>query len=155
MFDWLAAAIGSLVLATSTPGVAPAKKGPPPQNKETARKEQNFASVDAACMAAAVAARESALQSAVSKHGADLAAAYGARAAALSAAYANTGGKAAIKQEIRKAWDTFNASARLAKRAWQSAKDTAWKNFRTAAKNCGASSDISDANNASMEPKGE
>ena len=118
-------------------------------------KQRTFASADLACVAAAVAAREAALSAGVKTHGEAVAGAYGERATTLADAYALTGGNSAIRDAVKRAWESFNAAIRTTRKRWQEARDKAWKQFRTAIKSCKISTEVLDTANASSEPKGE
>lgn len=154
MFEWLAAAATSVVLgSSSTPGMMDRLK--PKNLNRPPVKERTYKSVDIACVAAAVAAREAALSSGASTHGTAVANAYSTRATALANAYALTGGNAAIRDAVKKAWDSFRSSIQTARKSWQTARDGAWKQFQTAVKNCKASTEVLDTANTASEPKGE
>ena len=110
-----------------------------------------IASVDVACVAAAVAAREAALGTAASANAQALTTAYSDRASALAAAYTQTG-KDAIRKAVKNAWSHFGAALRLAHKSWKSAQQAAWSHFRTAVKACGAgAANVSDSSNASLD----
>lgn len=110
-------------------------------------------SIDIACVAAAVAAREAALGTAASGNAEALTSAYSARASALASAYSQTDNEA-IKKSVKSSWANFGAALRLAQRGWKNAQKTAWTQFKTALKACGpAASSIADTSNASADEK--
>ena len=105
-----------------------------------------------ACVGAAVNMREQTLDSAMMTFTQGANGAYSARAAALQQAYMQTGGNSAIRTAVKAAWTTFTTSMRTARKAWQSARTSAWEKFRTDAKACKAPATISDSANATSEP---
>lgn len=110
-------------------------------------------SIDIACIAAAVAAREAALGTAASANAQALTSAYSARASALASAYSQTGNDA-IKKSVKSSWANFGAALRLAQKSWKGAQKMAWTQFKTAIKACGpAASSVADTSNASADEK--
>lgn len=93
--------------------------------------------LDLVCAQKAVAAREDALIAAQKASTDKLMAAYQARKTALAAAYAKTDAKER-QNAVRMAWKTFGESARGARKTWLTARNDAWKTFRTSAKTCGS-----------------
>jgi len=124
-------------------------------NRPAAVKQRIYASADLACVAAAVAAREAALSAGAKTHGDTLAGAYATRATALADAYTLTGGKSAIRDAVKKAWESFKASMQTTRKNWQTTRDQTWTQFRSGVKNCKASTEVLDTANAASEPKGE
>ena len=132
---------------------------PPPERNEVRNEIKLQAStttrgsIDIACVAAAVAAREAALATAVSANAQALTSAYSARASALATAYTQTE-KEAIKKSVKSSWANFGAALRLAQRGWKNAQKTAWTQFKAAIKACGpAASSVADTSNASADEK--
>lgn len=154
MFEWLAAAASSVVLGTSTPGMLQ-KFRERTKNRPVAVKQRIYASVDIQCVAAAVAAREAVISAGAGTFGNSVANAYSARGAALANAYSQTGGNGVIRDAVKKAWEDFKASVRSARKSWQTARDAAWSQFRSAVKGCKAASDVVDSGNATSEPSGD
>lgn len=116
----------------------------PPTNTTTAK---------IACVGAAVATRETAIDAAVNTHGQAVNTAYTTRATALGQAYHLTTIKA-VNTAVRAAWSAFNSTLRTARRAWQASRDSAWKQFRTSAAACKAPLGVGDHANASLEASG-
>ncbi len=163
MREWLAAALGSLFLAGSSTGAAlprmekqMGKERPATSSMQMMAKDRPASStktgqaIDPACIAAAVATRETALATVVSTQHQSIATAYAARATALNTAYAGTDAKT-IKENVKKAWDTFAESKKNAKQTAQRGRDNTWNTFKSAAKACKGSESISDARNASLD----
>lgn len=153
MFEWLAAAADAASFGTSAPGMVQRIREKM-RLKPAEVKERLYMSADIQCVAAAVAAREAALAAGAKTHGEAVASAYGARATALGGAYAATS-TPAIRQGVKKAWESFNTAIRAARKNWQTARDKAWVDFRAAVKACKAPGEVVDSSNASSEPKGE
>ena len=151
--EWLAAAVGtSLIVGSSTPGMLQ-RVQQRLQNRPPA-KERQYKTPDITCVAAAVAARESALATGIKTHGDAVSTAYSTRASALGNAY-TASSTSAIRTAVRSSWEAFNTSTRTSKRSWQTTRDKAWSDFKTKVKGCKAPSEILDTGNASTEPKGE
>lgn len=111
-------------------------------------------SVNIACVAAAVAARERALDAGVATYTTDINTAYTARAAALATAYAQSD-RDAIKKSVRTAWQTFAAALKLDGKNWKKIQKDAWTQFKTAIKSCGAGATaVADNGNAGGEFQG-
>ena len=111
-------------------------------------------SADLACIAAAVAAREGSLDTAVAGKMTAINAAYGARAGALATAYASSD-PATVKAGEKAAWNAFAASVGAAQKTWKAAQESAWTQFRAALKACGVgASAVSDSVNASLDTTG-
>ena len=132
---------------------------PPPERNEVRNEIKLQASttargsIDIACVAAAVAAREAALATAASANAQALTSAYSARASALATAYTQTE-REAIKKSVKSSWANFGAALRLAQRGWKNAQKTAWTQFKAAIKACGpAASSVADTSNASADEK--
>ena len=154
MFEWLTAAASSAILgSSSTPGMLQ-KFREKMQIRPGMVKERMYASADIQCVAAAVAAREASLSAGAKTHGDAVSAAYSARASALGSAYTATS-TPAIRHAVKGVWETFNAAIRTARKSWQTVRDAAWSQFRSAIKNCKASTEVLDTANAYSEPKGE
>lgn len=107
-----------------------------------------------ACVGAAVATREQALDAAYSAFTQATNAAYTARQAALQAAYALTDVKS-VRAAVKAAWGAFQASMQTARNGWKTARGNAWSAFRTAAHACKAPGSISDSGQASSEAGGQ
>src|SRR3989344_2964649 len=151
--EWLAAAVGtSLIVGSSTPGMLQ-RVQQRLQNRQPA-KERQYKTPDITCVAAAVAARESALATGIKTHGDAVSTAYSTRASALGNAY-TASSTSAIRTAVRSSWEAFNTSTRTSKRSWQTTRDKVWSDFKTTVKGCKAPSEILDSGNASSEPKGE
>ena len=104
-----------------------------------------------ACVAAAVDAREAALDTGVGTFASDINAAYTARKSALATAYAQTD-PGAIRTSVKTAWKTFAAALRLAGKNWKTVQRGAWEQFKTAVKACGpGSASVVDSTNANAE----
>ena len=128
-------------------------KAPPPDRHgaEVHATTTAGTSVNIACIAAAVAAREAILQTAIGTNGTDISAAYSARASALASAYVQTD-TSAIRKAVKTAWTTFSAALRVAHKNWKTAQQGAWSQFKTALKACGGSATtVSDSANASID----
>src|SRR3989344_218239 len=131
-------------------------KMPPPVRNEVRNEVRIRAttapgSFDVSCVATAVAAREAALAAAATANAQALTSAYSDRGSALASAYAQTGNDV-IRKAVKNAWNKFNAALRLAHRGWKTAQQSAWTQFRTAVKACGAgAASIADSSNASMD----
>jgi len=150
MGNWFAAAAAG-VLALFGASTTGDHRFPKPPRDEFRPHASSTVTVDMACVSQAVAARESALDSALATHTQDINAAYTTRATALASAYAQTGNDS-IKKAVRTAWQQFGAAMKLTKRNWQKAKEGAWKSFRDAAKACGGNaSAVSDGGNVGQE----
>lgn len=107
-----------------------------------------------ACIGAAVDAREAAIDNALGVFAQSLTSDYSARATALHQAYALPPGGNAIKNAVKAAWATFNASAKADRTTWQNARNNAWATFRAAAKACKAPTVASDSTMSSSETTG-
>lgn len=159
MENFLAAAAAGIAAMFGGFGGAGNNKMPPP-DRNAVRNEIKMqasttarGSIDIACIAAAVAAREAALGTAASGNAQALTSAYSARASALASAYTQTGNEA-IKKAVKSSWANFGAALRLAQRSWKGAQKTAWTQFKTAIKACGpAASSVADTSNASADEK--
>ena len=92
--------------------------------------------VNIACVAAAVAAREASLDTAVGTYTTDINSAYSARATALASAYAQTD-KDGIRKAVKTAWQTFAAALKLDGKNWKKAQRDTWTQFKMAIKSCG------------------
>lgn len=120
--------------------------------KEKSSKENRTdgASKDRACVGAAVAVREKALQTAMGTYTTAMINAYTARGTELASAYA-----LAIASEgngaVKTSWKTFDASLKKARAEWQGARKAAWGTFTTAAKACKAPVGTSDSANVKSE----
>lgn len=111
--------------------------------------------VDIPCVSAAVAARESALGTAITTFNNSISAAYTARASALASAYGSTD-QTAVKNAVKTAWTNYKGAMSAAKKGWQSSKESAWNTYKTAIKSCGAGAQaVSDASSASSELSGQ
>ena len=161
MFKKTMSAIAILsALAIAVPALAENTPSPTAVNHDTSNHgikptaSTGLTSAQIACVSRAVSARESALDSAIATYTQALSAAYTARAAALANAYGMTN-NAAIKAAIKTAWATFTASARSARLAWQSSRNSAWSQYRAALKVCKAPAVATDSSNASSEPAGQ
>lgn len=95
------------------------------------------ATVDGACVSAAVDKRDTALISALGTFHTSVSAALTVRKDALKAAWVLTD-VSAREAAVKAAWKAFGTSAREAKHAFRTAKKTAWKTFKTEARACGA-----------------
>lgn len=148
IFLTAAASIGALF------GVGGDHGKPPPPDRFEAKVHASSTtklSFDISCVAAAVAAREAALDAGIATNGQDVNAAYTARASALASAYAQTGNDS-IKKAVKSSWATFGAALRLAHKNWQRAQQGAWSQFKTALKACGTgAAAVSDSSNASVD----
>lgn len=91
--------------------------------------------IDIACMATAVAARESAMQTAMATYSAAITTAFTARASGLAAAWL-LAGKTARDAAIKAAWKTFGTAKNTAANAFRSSKKNAWNTFGIAQKAC-------------------
>lgn len=108
-------------------------------------------SLNIACVAAAVAAREASLQIAITANAGAISSAYGTRASALASAYAQTD-QSAIKAAVRSAWTTFGAALRVAHKGWITSQQAAWSSFKTALKACGpGATSVADSTSASVD----
>jgi hypothetical protein len=105
------------------------------------------------CVGTAVAARETALDTAMTAYTGSANSAYSARATALVSAYQQTTA-VAVKAAVRTAWTAFTSSMKTARKTWQTARMSAWSTFRTAAKACKAPSSVSDSGNSGSEASG-
>src|SRR3989344_710852 len=153
MFEWLFSAGGTTIfLCSFTPRLFQ-RVQQRMQNRQAAQ-ERQYKTPDITCVAAAVAARESALATGIKAHGDAVSTAYSTRASALGNAYAAST-TSAIRTAVRSSWEAFNTSTRTSKRSWQTTRDKAWSDFKTKVKGCKAPSEILDTGNASTEPKGE
>jgi hypothetical protein len=101
-----------------------------------------------------VNAREQALGTAMTAYTTSLTSAYTARAAALQAVY-NLGTLAEIKSAAKAAWTTFSESKKAARLAWQTARNNAWKAYRTTATACKAPSGTGDGIRSGRELIGQ
>jgi hypothetical protein len=111
--------------------------------------------LDVTCVANAVGARESSIDSAETTFTTAMNTAYTTRATALASAYAQSGNDA-IRAAVKSAWKQFTTSARGSRSAWQKAKENAWQTFRTAIKSCGPSAtSVADTENAGSEMNGQ
>ena len=111
--------------------------------------------IDVTCVGAAVATREAAIGAAMTTFTSESNTAYTTRASALATAYTQTGNDT-VKTAVKSAWKQFSAAVKVAKKGWQSSRDTAWKQFKTSVKACGGgSSSVSDSGNASLESSGQ
>ncbi len=111
--------------------------------------------IDIPCVAAGVAAREASLGSAMTAFTTDSNTAYTKRASDLASAYTQSG-QSAVRSAVRSAWQHFSAARTVAKKAWQSSRDSAWSQFKTAVRSCGsAAASLSDSGNASSESSGQ
>jgi hypothetical protein len=95
------------------------------------------ATVNGACVSAAVDKRDTALISALGTFHTSVSAALTVRKDALKAAWVLTD-VSAREAAVKAAWKAFGTSAREAKHAFRTAKKTAWKTFKTEARACGA-----------------
>lgn len=110
--------------------------------------------IDISCVAAAVAAREATLDSAVSTQSVAVNSAYTDRASALASAYAQSGNDT-IRKAVKTAWTNFAAAIRVAHKNWNSSQQSAWQTFRVALKACGTNATaVSDSGNASLDASG-
>ena len=80
-------------------------------------------------------------------------AAYSARATALQQAYTLTTLKA-VRAAVKTAWSTFSASEKTARKAWQTARNSAWATYRTAAVACNAPAGTGDGVDSGLEASG-
>ena len=166
---WLAsAAVGAMTLfgASSTgdhkpPRMEGREKATSTMMERQGEREMNrmgsstTKTIDVACVAAAVSAREVTLQAGITTLTGDTNTAYITRATALASAYTQTGNDA-IKAAVKTTWQQFGAALKIAKKNWQKSRDDAWKTFKTAVKSCGGSAfQISDSNNSSLEASGQ
>ena len=154
--EWFAAAAVGVVAFL---GASTTNDHRPPRDlrgeSSTTREAKLGANFNIACVAAAVAARESALGAAVSTHSASVSAAYAARASALLSAYSQTGNDT-IRKAVKNAWKQFAGATRAAKKGWQFSREAAWQSFRTAIKSCGnGASSVADHGNAGSEMSGQ
>ena len=106
-----------------------------------------------ACVGTAVNAREQSIDAAITAFTGATNAAYAARATALQQAYTNTTLKTA-NQAVKVAWSAFNASVRSARKAWQTARSTAWSVYGKAATACKAPVGTGDGSNSTSEVSG-
>lgn len=102
------------------------------------------------CVGMAVNIREQAINNAVTKFTTEFSSAYSARASALKNAYALTNTKD-VKGAIKTAWSSFNSSIKTARKNWQTSKNAAWTQFKTASVACKAPAETSDSANSSSE----
>ncbi|MEK7604614.1 MAG: hypothetical protein AAB442_02360 [Patescibacteria group bacterium] len=107
-----------------------------------------------ACVGAAVNIREAALVNAMVTFGSATNAAYTTRAATLKQAYTATSSKE-LRTAVKAAWTTFSTSEKAARKAWKMARDTAWKEYRTAAVACKAPDGTGDGVNSVSERRGD
>ncbi|HWP61177.1 MAG TPA: hypothetical protein VN495_01100 [Candidatus Paceibacterota bacterium] len=128
--------------ATPTPSTMPHDNG--------LHRGQVSGPVDIACVGAAVAARENALDSAMLTETAALNSAYSTRASALVAAFAQTD-TASVKSATKAAWQAFNASTQAARKAWRTSQQATWATYRNAAKQCKGATTVTDSANASTD----
>ncbi len=91
-----------------------------------------------ACVAKAVADREAKIQSAFSAFSSSMTSAFQTRASDLASAWAMSD-KTARKEAIRNAWKKFSDSKRAARKTYNIATKTAWKDFKKAKKDCNLS----------------
>lgn len=96
-----------------------------------------------ACVATAVATRESALAIGVTAHNQAVQTAYSTRATALADAYKQTT-VAGVKGAVKTAWSSFNSSVKSANKTWKKVQSDTWSTFKTAAKACKAPNGVSD-----------
>lgn len=148
--EWLAAAIGSLMIAGSSTGAAINRENRQPDRERPASTTRLVTTADVMCVGAAVQARETSLSAAAATQAAATADAYKTRATALASAYSGSDPKA-VRENVRKSWDAFKTSTKNAKATWQRSKDNAWKTFRESVKSCKGATEISDASNSSAE----
>ncbi len=106
------------------------------------------------CIAAAVAARESALDTAYSTFSQSIQAAYSARASALAQAWTITNTKQR-NAAIRAAWSAFNTAKRTANKTWITSRNSAWAQFRASVKTCKAPLSSTDSANSNSEVSGQ
>lgn len=106
-----------------------------------------------ACVGAAVAIRESALVSAMTAYTSGMNTAHATRATALASAYSQTTA-AGVRTAVKAAWSAFNTSVKNARRAWQKAKNDAWKAYRTSAVACKPFEGLGDGSNSGSEMNG-
>ncbi len=90
-----------------------------------------------ACVASAVAVRESAIQSAFSAFSTSMSSAFTKRASDLATAWTLTD-RTARNTAIKSAHSVFKESSSTAKRTYNTARQTAWQQFSTARKACKA-----------------
>lgn len=111
-------------------------------------------SVDLACVAAAVAARERSLSTGVGTYTQSVSSAYSTRASALASAYAGSD-LATIRAAVKTSWQNFGAALKLAQKSWRTAQQAAWTQFKIATKSCGAgAASVADSTNATAELTG-
>ena len=106
------------------------------------------------CVGTAVATREAVLATAMATHTQAIQAAYATRANELAGAYSNTTVKT-LQTGVKVAWADFNKSVKAATKTWKDSRNAAWSAYRTAAKSCKATSDISDSGNSGFELSGQ
>ena len=99
--------------------------------------------VNVACVATAVDARESAVIAAYEKRSTSITTALQTRQTALKAAWALTVAKDR-NAAIRAAWTAFRISFKSANKTFRTERAAAWKTFNTARKACGPQSQTSD-----------
>jgi|JI10StandDraft_1071094.scaffolds.fasta_scaffold992217_1 hypothetical protein len=128
--------IGLLLLLSTTPVVAAdssVKEGKNVENKE--------------CLRSAVSERENTLRLAFSEFTTAQASAYYNRGPALISAYdAHTSVKD-IKAAVKAAWAEYRNASKTAYKEWRKDRSDAWKVFKTSAKNCKGTSEVSDVAN--------
>ncbi len=107
------------------------------------------------CVSVAVTARENALFVALGTHVQSVQNAYGVRGTSLAQAYTHVPDVGLVRSDIKAAWSTFRASIKSATKTWQGARNTAWSQFKTAARACKAPASVTDTSNSSSEVSGQ
>jgi len=106
-----------------------------------------------ACVQTTVLSRETKLGAAINTYTHAIQAAYASRNTSLNQAY--SGDAANLKPAIKKAWSDFKTSVKKTTKTWKDTRNTIWKDFRNAVKNCKAPSSISDDGNSGSEINGQ
>lgn len=97
------------------------------------------ATMDGACVSAAVDKRDTALISLFSAFNTSVSTALTTRKDALKAAWLLTE-TSAREAALKAAWKAFNMTIRSARQTFKTAKKTAWETFKSEARACGTSS---------------
>ncbi len=105
------------------------------------------------CVGAAVATREASIDSAMTAFTGSSNSAYSARATALAQSYTLTTA-VAVRASVKDAWTIFTSSMKTARKSWQTARNSAWTQYRTSAVACKAPTGVGDGVHASSEASG-
>ncbi len=106
--------------------------------------------VDTACMVKAVDTRDTAIISAFGSYSTSVQSALMARKDGLKAAWALSDTKAR-REALRKVWNDYRTSFRLARRTLRDARNVAWSQYKTDAKTCNGNGERDSSDNQGQD----